>query len=124
MEGMRKSKFDARSQQSRDSRLGTGEINRILNRNSQNSVKFMVLDANHMRKLKDPANMRDRSLYVPEGYNTDHSIDYRRHLSNTATSERHNPLREQDPMRCSAAIKTLNQALGYKFKLRDLHKYS
>lgn len=122
VEGM--AKLDGRSQHSRESRLGTSEINRILNRNSQNSFRYMVLDATHIRKLKDPANMQDKRLYVPEGYNTDHSIDYRRHMSNTARSERHNPLREPDPMRCSMAIRTLNQALSYKFKLRDIHKYS
>lgn len=27
-------------------------------------------------------------------------------------------------MRCSHAINTLNKALSYKFKLKDLHKYS
>ena len=35
----------------------------------------MLLDKEHLTKLKDPENIRDRSLFVPEGYSTDHKRD-------------------------------------------------
>jgi len=35
----------------------------------------MLLDRDHLTKLKDPDNIRDQSLFVPELYSTDHKKD-------------------------------------------------
>ena len=109
---------------SRESKIANSEISRILNRNTNNSHKLMVLDRSHLERLRDPKNMRNKTVYNPEGYNPDHSREYRRLAASSARSHRHDPLREPDPMRCSVAVSTLNQALAYKFRLKDLHKYS
>jgi len=37
--------------------------------------RTLILDKDHLSKLKDPDNIRDRSLFVPEGYSTDHRRD-------------------------------------------------
>lgn len=41
-----------------------------------------------------------------------------------SSRSRHNPLKEDDPMRCQIARTTLKQALSYRFRLTDIHKYS
>jgi hypothetical protein len=91
---------------------------------NKNNTKVMVLDQTHLKNLKDPKNMGIKKYYVPEGYNTDHNSEYHRHHSITTRSARHNPLEDKDPMRCNVAINTLTKALSYKFKLKDINKYS
>jgi hypothetical protein len=42
---------------------------------SKEKREKMCLDKNHLALLQDPKNLRDNSLYTPEGYSTDHKKD-------------------------------------------------
>jgi hypothetical protein len=43
--------------------------------NSKDKRERMNLDKYHLKLLQDPKNLRDNSLYTPEGYSTDHKKD-------------------------------------------------
>ena len=109
------------------------ELQRIKQRDatrSQSKARFN-LDPVHLEKLKDPANARDYSLYIPEGMSPDpkkalrglssavkdlrKSYGNRSQLSNRSLS---NPSWGDYPENIK------KKGLSYKFKLNDLGKYS
>ena len=51
------------------------EISRMNNRDGRNNRQKMNLDQRHLALLKDPDNIRNVSLFTPEGYSTDHKRD-------------------------------------------------
>ena len=81
------------------------------------------MDQENMEKLKDAKNMREKSLYEPEGYNSDYKLEYQRLMSMSHRSKQ-DPMKDSDPMRSSYAQDILIKGLNYKFRLKDLHKYS
>ena len=106
-----------------ESKISTSEINRILNRNTPNSNKYLILDQYHLMKLKDPKNAHIAKYFLPEDYGDNarkihSSISARSHRQHN----RNHPL--DDPSRTSMAQLIQHKAKTYKFKLKDLNKYS
>ena len=58
------------------SKRATSELNYNLHQKYRGKSKFLLLDQDHMEKLKDKENMHERSLYEPEGYNSDYKLEY------------------------------------------------
>ena len=78
------------------------------------------LDKHHLRELKKPEGMRNRSLYLPEGL----SADPKRDLDRISAYPKARPLEKPFPTRTSSARQTFREGLKYKFQLQDLSKYS
>jgi hypothetical protein len=98
------------------------EIGRIRDRNGRNSSKKMMLDQRHLALLKDPENIRNVSLFTPEGYSTDHKRD----LENFSAAKFKAYERAESiyPSKSSSAQGMMEKGLKYKFSLKDLSKYS
>ena len=67
--------------------------------------------------LKDPVNMRNVSLFTPEGYSTDHKRD----LDNFSNAKYGAYNRPESSYSASGLME---KGLNYRFSLKDLSKYS
>ena len=137
----------SRGQSSAASLNSHGEVARMLHKNRTNSNKMLMLDSFHMKKLKDPKNAANKNYYQPEGYSTDHKADLNRYFefSPSRRSRINRSLKELDRLSAKSKLKSLQRhvsnyemdsqrpmsvqsayhaAMNYKFKLKDLHKYS
>lgn len=108
------------SQSSNKSRLTESEQSRRKKDNIKNKHKVMLLDPTHMKLLRKKENYKRKELYQPEGYSTDHKEELAR-LFETRSAKSHYYF---DPMSTMDHNQCMQRGLGYKFKLRDLHKYS
>ena len=80
----------------------------------------MMLDENNMRKIMDPDNIDDHSLYyIPEGM--DHDLKKYFKYSKRSSQETLEPFEIAE---LEKKEQLMNRGLNYKFKLRDLAKYS
>ena len=82
----------------------------------------MNLDQRHLALLKDPDNIRNVSLFTPEGYSTDHKRD----LDNFSNAKYKAYERAESiyPTKSNSAQGMMEKGLKYKFSLKDLSKYS
>lgn len=98
------------------------ELARRLHRHDNNSRKMLLLDQNHMRALRDPDNVRNASLFIPEGLSPNPARDLE--AFSISAAKKALPRDLENPMRSNSAQLTMRQGLRYKFKLADLNKYS
>ena len=75
-----------------------------------------------MNKLKIKENMHDKALFIPEGYSSDHKADLQRFAAETQRQKDRN--NSPDPMRSLSSAGSMEKGLSYRFKLKDLQKYS
>ena len=73
--------------------------------------------------LKDPANMRMKRLFIPEGV-TDPKRELDQMSMSTKRKYNDKAMELDNPMRANSAQNTMKEGLAYKFKLADLSKYS
>jgi hypothetical protein len=96
------------STRSNRSKISESEIKRRLNHNFANSKKWLILDPAKLAKLRKRENMRDKELYIPEGFSSDHKKDLQRVFSQSSKGKvPHDALSESDPMACPFAQNTL-----------------
>jgi hypothetical protein len=82
----------------------------------------MNLDEKHLAMLKEPENIRNISLFTPEGYSTDHKRDLEK-FSN-AKFKAYDRAESLYPSKSNSAQGMMEKGLKYKFSLKDLSKYS
>jgi hypothetical protein len=90
-----------------------GELSRLMAKNSENGKQFALLDQKHLEQLQIPENIRNSSLYLPEGYSKDHRKD----LANLKYGRSNRALDAYNPMRAGSAKKILERGMSYQFKL-------
>ena len=78
----------------------------------------MILDSKHLKLLKDPDNIRNVSLFTPEGYSTDHKRD----LDNLSMDDKMSRAYKGERTHSSEGL--MKKGLNYRFSLKDLSKYS
>ena len=94
-----------RSKMSNKSAMSQSELSRRNEHQKIHKHKLLQLDKDNLTKLQKPEYWNDKSLYVPEGYSSDHKKELR-HFAR-ATLGKDSPLKNHDPMRSVSAQKLM-----------------